>query len=429
MLTHLGPVRTQTSPLIVFDDACVPLVREPILPTCDATVIVPVKDEEGTLAVALGALARQVDRQGRALPRERYEIIVLANNCRDASADVARAAAARHPGFRVHVVEAELRGRAACVGFARRLLMEEACRRQLSRRRGPAVIASTDGDTVVTPDWLSANFAELAAGADAVGGRVQTDDAERAEWDPWTRACYLRRVAYGLLRLELESFLDPDPHDPFPRHYYHNGASFALTARAYRDAGGMPAVPTSEDVALYHALLRSGARVRHSPNVVVKTSARLAGRAVQGMADQLSAWRDLGGKQPMVEPVAASSVRLAAHRRLRVLYAACACGEALSEKALVPLAENLAVPLGWLTERVAASTPLGWLYHEIEALQAGAGRWRDRWPAVPIDRAVGELRVRVGFLRRAQAGWREVAECRRGARAARLSTREASQHH
>ena len=61
-------------------------------------------------------------------------------------------------------------------------------------------------------------------------------------------------VGYRLLRSQLESLLDPDPADPWPRHYQMFGASLALTAEIYERVGGLPVLPSLEDVALYRTL-------------------------------------------------------------------------------------------------------------------------------------------------------------------------------
>ncbi|HEY0791547.1 MAG TPA: glycosyltransferase family A protein [Chthoniobacterales bacterium] len=381
---------------------------------CKVTVTIPVKNEAQRLPQTLAALCHQIDLQGQPFGHRDYEVIVLANNCTDRSAEIVRGFGREHPTFQLHLVEADLPRKHACVGHARKWLMDEACRRQHSVGNLSAIIASTDGDTVVAPTWIAATLQEIRRGADAVGGRIQTDHSERAKLDGFTRACYLRQVAYGLLRLELESFLDPDPADPFPRHYYHNGASFAVTARVYLQAGGMPAVATSEDIALYHALLRAGANIRHSPLVQVHTSVRLAGRAVLGMADQLSAWHNLKdtGRAQFVEPVEAASVRLSCHRRLRLLLSK--QGRRGGRKAGFPLrllAAQLAVNLDWLTAQLEKQMPLGWLFHEVEAEQARLGDWRRRWPAVPIQQAVSDLRIRNAFLRHARAELQTAAWC------------------
>ncbi len=69
----------------------------------------------------------------------------------------------------------------AHVGHARRLLKDDACHRLLRLGRPRGVIASTDGDSRVAPTWLAATLAEIAHGADAVGGRIVISDDE----GPW----------------------------------------------------------------------------------------------------------------------------------------------------------------------------------------------------------------------------------------------------
>lgn len=273
-----------------------PLVQTPASPHCEICVIVPVRNEAEILETTLTALAYQTDLEGRLFDPRRYEIILLANNCSDDSAAIARRFASRHPNLVLHVVEITLPASKAYIGQVRRILMDEACRRlmTLGRRRG--VIASTDGDTQVAPTWIAANLYEIACGADAVGGRILTERAGRLALDPNTRAYFLREVGYRYLVAELETYLDADPYDGWPRHYQHFGASLAVTAEMYEQVGGLPPVRTPEDVAFYRALVRVNARFRHSPIVKAVTSARQTGRTNMGLANQLSDWAVMDGK-------------------------------------------------------------------------------------------------------------------------------------
>ena len=68
-----------------------PLVAAPVSRACEAIVIIPARDEREALPAALSALAGQLDLCGRPLDRCRFEVIVLANNCVDDTAAVARA--------------------------------------------------------------------------------------------------------------------------------------------------------------------------------------------------------------------------------------------------------------------------------------------------------------------------------------------------
>jgi hypothetical protein len=74
----------------------------------------------------------------------------------------------------------------------------------------------------------------------------------------------------------------------------------------------MPALRTSEDVALYRALVRAGERFRHSERVRVFTSARAFGRAEGGLADAIACWQGLAQTHTpvMVESATAADERL-----------------------------------------------------------------------------------------------------------------------
>jgi cellulose synthase/poly-beta-1,6-N-acetylglucosamine synthase-like glycosyltransferase len=84
-----------------------PLIGTPASPGIRACVIIPVRDEAATLGATLRALAEQVDPEGRPLDRSSFEVIILASNCRDGSADLARRFWASEPALALHVVEVE----------------------------------------------------------------------------------------------------------------------------------------------------------------------------------------------------------------------------------------------------------------------------------------------------------------------------------
>ncbi|MBD2721440.1 glycosyltransferase [Hymenobacter armeniacus] len=292
----------------------------PPAPGLQASIIIPAKDEAANLPATLAALAAQVDLLGHALPRDSFEVIILANNCTDKTAAVVRRQALRFPQLALHVAELCLPAAKAHVGRARRLLMDAACARleQVGRLHG--VIASTDADTRVAPTWLAAIQAEIGAGADAVGGRIFTEMTGPA-LQP-LRRIQVADTAYRLLCARLEHLIDPTPADPWPRHHQHFGACLALTARAYRQVGGLPEVRFLEDEALCQALRRHDLRLRHSPAVQVLTSARRQGRVEVGLSWQLREWLHLSRQQR--EPRVDNPVQLARcwqlRRQLRALW-------------------------------------------------------------------------------------------------------------
>ncbi|WP_287127420.1 glycosyltransferase [Candidatus Cyanaurora vandensis] len=364
-----------------------PLVFTPPRASCRACIIVPARDEAQFIQATLGALAQQVNRLGRPLAWEQYEVILLANNCRDQTAHLARIFAQQLPGFSLHIIERVLPPAEAHVGRARQLLMDEAYRRLMTLGRPQGVICSTDADTLVAPDWLAMTLAEVEAGADGVGGRVQTDRCGRLALSPRARGFHLRDVAYQYLVSELETYLDPDPADPWPRHYQHFGASLAVTTQIYGKVGGLPSVRTPEDVALYQALQRVDARFRHSPRVRATTSARRLGRTENGLAAQLETWSELGqAQQPyLVESPVTIEQRLVLRRRLRTFW-----HQHGPDRELNDLAQVLGVDRTWLKATLTSSPSCG-LFLQTVSQPTGS--------RLPVETAIELLRTRLAELR------------------------------
>jgi glycosyltransferase involved in cell wall biosynthesis len=109
----------------------VPLVAQPPIRTCEVCVILPARDESARIEKCLLALVNQTDLRRVPINPGRYEVIVLANNCRDDIAALARAFGRRNPQLALHVVNIDSSPEKSFVGCARKLLMDEACRRLL----------------------------------------------------------------------------------------------------------------------------------------------------------------------------------------------------------------------------------------------------------------------------------------------------------
>ena len=381
-----------------------PLVWTPSDPRCEAIVIVPARNEAETIQSTLRALAYQYDARGRPLDHTRYEVLLLCNNSTDASAYLARQFAMQHPSFALQVIEVTLAPANANVGYARRLLMNEACRRLRALGRPRGVICSTDGDTCVTPTWLAATLDAVQRGADAVGGRIQTSVAARKAMPPALRDCYLLDVAYQYFAAELEAMLDPDPHDPWPRHHQHFGASFAITAVMYERIGGLPRVPVFEDIALYRTLMQVDARVRHTLAVCVITSARRTGRAEGGMAVTLAGWEALGAVPPplRVDNLPFLEARFRARRQLRILWQEGQRGDACSNDATARIARACAVEPHWLTNALRRYESFGTLYEATIARCKEEGRHGGPSTLIDIAEAVVQLRMRLAPWRAAR---------------------------
>lgn len=145
------------------------------------------------------------------------------------------------------------------------------------------MIASTDADSVVAPDWLSAQLSLISAGAEAVGGRIELEDggaglpAHALAWyEDQARARYERILA------------SRRPGDFYQEHWQFSGASMCVTTELYRRIGGLESRRCLEDEHLERALEAVGARIVRSRSVRVGTSARVSGRAEAGLARDLA---------------------------------------------------------------------------------------------------------------------------------------------
>ena len=342
----------------------------------------------------LSALLHQETLTRRRLDPTEYEVILLANNCTDASAEIARSFAAQNPAFALHVLERVLPPEEAFVGRARQMLMDEAYVRLLSIGRNRGIIASTDGDSEVSPTWIASTCWEIDQGADAVGGRIITSLSSRHQLQKQARRCFLDDVGYQSLVAELENYLDPLSYDPFPRHFQHFGASLAVTVQAYAEAGGLPAVRTPEDEAFYQSLTRVDARFRHSPLVKVTTSARQCGRSPVGLANQLQVW-STQNQVVLKEGLPSLTARLNARRQLRQLWSKVWEGCILMQSDLSQLAQAYSVDKSWLSAELSKHRTFGALLEQVYR----QGDWQRQWPLVSIQQTIQDLRICLGQLR------------------------------
>ena len=317
-------------------------------------VAVPVRDEEERIGPCLDAFASQVGA--------RCDLaVLLLNNCTDATAERVRARAGALP-FPVRLEERHFPPELAHAGTARSLAMALA-----AEEAGPGgILLTTDADGTADRHWIANTLAAMAGGAEVVCGRAVLDPAEALLIPRHLHDDDAAECRYGALLDEIHHLLDPDPHDPWPRHTEHSGASIAVTAEAWARAGGVPASPSGEDRAFLRALRRVDARVRHAPDVVVAVSGRVVGRAPGGMAETIQ--RRMVEQDPFVdaslEPVATSVLRArlrAAFRRLREEPASAAL-EAFAREA------------GMAAEAVARQRDLAWFGAGWEAVERSSPR-------------------------------------------------------
>ena len=145
-------------------------------PDLQAIVVIPARDEAPRIASCLRALATQRDMAG-----DGYELIVVLDGCADGTLQVIERVARLLEKPAIHTVNLV---RPAGVGRARRLGMDIAGRWLLQIGKTRGLIASTDADTTVAADWLSAQLDLAESGVAAIGGLIELDATEQGTARP-----------------------------------------------------------------------------------------------------------------------------------------------------------------------------------------------------------------------------------------------------
>jgi glucosyl-3-phosphoglycerate synthase len=239
-----------------------------------AVVVVPARDEEQRVGACLDALAAQVEVEPAS-----YEVIVVLDDCSDGTEGAVDKARLRWPELSLSTMIGPGHG----AGPARATGMDVACARLESVGKTDGLLATTDADSVVSPDWIARQLEAIEAGAEAIGGEVILDAGEASRLP---REVVRRRDAELVERTRIARRRGPAEHAHF------SGASLGLTPRAYRRAGGMGWLAALEDQELEDRLTESGVAIHRLRPVQVITSARTDGRAERGLAQDLAlgAW-------------------------------------------------------------------------------------------------------------------------------------------
>ncbi|MES2280178.1 MAG: glycosyltransferase family 2 protein [Pseudomonadota bacterium] len=208
-------------------------------------IIVPARDEEERIEDCVQSLITAASVPG--LAGEAVQIIVVLDACSDRTGTLARSLGARTIDIRSNNV-----------GLARQTGAKAAL------AAGARWLAFTDADSVVSPDWLTA---QIALEADAVCGTIAIED-----WGAYGERMHRH--------FEL-TYTDKDGHS------HIHGANLGVSAQAYATAGGFLGLETGEDVALIDALQAIGARIAWSRAPRVVTSVRPNFRAPGGFGATL----------------------------------------------------------------------------------------------------------------------------------------------
>lgn len=347
------------------------------------TVVIPAKNEETLIVRALAAFAEQRDDNGSRIDPRTFDVIVYCNDCNDETAARARGFGREVRDLAIHVIDARLPADAAHVGTARRNALEIAVRRYAEAGRPDGIVASTDADSVVSAGWVSAMLREMR-GVDAVAGSVSIDPRERDVMLAPQRVLYDRELVYRRLIGIAEARFDPRPFDPFPRHDTLVGANFATTAWAYRRAGGLPPLPRLEDLAFAGALERIDARVRHTYEAPVTTSARSIARVDGGFGSFLAGLSTLGanGDAYLVRPARGIIEDATARALARALRLG-----ALSEDGVDELVELVAQPEAALRAAAAEARTFGAFWDTVRSRAP-----QRNYPLEPVQAAIRALR-------------------------------------
>jgi len=282
-------------------------------------IVVPAHDEATGLPATLRSLQREVAAEGEATPRTR--IVVVADNCSDATAAVARAAG-------VEVLErhdSERRGKGHALRYAFEVLQQ-----------ADAFII-VDADTDAEPGFLTAMRQALAGGADAAQCRYGVREPLAS------RGATLADVALGAWNV-----LRPRGRAALGLSAGILGNGFALSRRALQ-AVLYTASSIVEDVEYHHLLVQAGFRVHWVD------AAQVRGDMPQGRdaAQQRARWE--GGR-----------LRLLASRALALAARVLRGQWRLAD----PLLDLLLWPLAWHVSLLLLALALG---TGGVALAAGAG--------------------------------------------------------
>ena len=196
-----------------------------------AIVVIPARDEAEHVERCLRALAAQRGLR----PAVTFETILVLDRCTDEDRGGRTRRRTRPRASTLHVEHSPGAGSAppAATGWT-----SPAAGCRVSEPDG--LIACTDADSVVAPDWLAAQLALVDAGADAIWR------PHRARPPPAPPRCRPPRCCVASsARGSGSSAVLAD--DPSAEHHFFSGASLGVTARAYRAVGGIDPVTALED--------------------------------------------------------------------------------------------------------------------------------------------------------------------------------------
>jgi hypothetical protein len=296
--------------------------EQPARGETDVVVLIPAHDEEDTIAHCVASFSTQT------YPRERYDVVVIADNCTDGTASVAAAAGA----------EVLVRDEPGSRGKGRALRW--AIERLLARETPPDAVVVVDADSTPNPRLLSGLVSRFEQGAEAVQGEslIVGDGSPEQE---------LRAAAFLLVnraRPMGRSLLG------LPAGLAGNGMLFGRKLLAEHP---WSAFSSTEDVEYGLALRAAGVKPVFARGAIVWSPT-----APHGRAAELQQLRWEGGKLHLARTQVPRLVGLAFRK---------------GRPSLLDAAAELAIPpLGYLTAGAGALTAAGVALAWLDGLDASA---------------------------------------------------------
>jgi len=208
-------------------------------------VLIPAHDEETVIGDLLASIA------SLEYPATMRDVYVIADNCTDATAQVAREAGVAGVQVRERF-DARLRGK----GWALRWLLEH-LDREAEGYDGYIIV---DADSQLSPNFLSAIAARLAGGAPALQGQYRVQNATSG----WTAG--LRAVAFALI-----NHLRPLGRSALGWSVGLKGNGMCFS-RELIERVGWASYSLAEDAEHHLALVDAGIRVGYVPEAVVTSA-------------------------------------------------------------------------------------------------------------------------------------------------------------
>jgi glycosyltransferase involved in cell wall biosynthesis len=299
-------------------------------------IVIPAHDEESGIARTIASLHADIGADPG------VSLIVIADNCTDATADRARAAGARA----VVRHDPSQRGKGHALHFAFQRLLSE----------GFEAFIVIDADTQVAPGAIRAIRSRIAAGADAVQSRYTVANAQATVR---TRLMNVALLAFNVMR--------PRGRNRFGISCGILGNGFALR-RETLDAVPYEAGSVVEDLEYHLRLVRAGKKVEFADEATVRGDMPEGG---SGAKTQRARWD--GGRFRMIAEWSLPLGREVISGRIRLL-------EPLMELWLLPLAFHicllmlaLAIPDSAVRWAALAQIALVGIHVVAAALRCGGG--------------------------------------------------------